>query len=254
MPEPNIRAVERAVSIIKLLAEEHRPLGIGEISKATGLAPATVHRVLATLMKDDWIEQNGRTSRYRLGFGLLGTAAATLACTPLVERARGILIRVSAISELHSWLGVLVGRRIAYLAEAEGRGGKYAQFQAGVSQFAHATCGGKVLLAWLPEDERKRLYRGSRELHSYTRNTITNPAVLENELNDIRTKGYGIDRAELRDSWYGIAVPVHGTDGRVIAALVTGGIDVPLERLVGLVPEVRFLSQELSLELGTDDE
>lgn len=253
MPEPTIRAVERTLSIIKLLAEEHGPLGIGEIAKATGLAPATVHRVLVTLMQEDWIEQSTRTSRYRLGFGLLGTAAASLASTPLVEKARATLLRVSAISELYSWLGVLVGRQIAYLAEVEAKSGKYAPFQAGVGQHAHATCGGKVLLAGLPEGERKRLYRGARDLHRYTQNTVTDPATLEEELAEVGARGYAIDKGELRDSWYGVAVPVNDTDGRVIAALITGGLDVSMERLESLVPEMRFLSHELSFDLARDD-
>lgn len=253
MAEPTIRAVERTLAIIKYLAEEHRPLSIGEISRATTLAPATVHRVLGTLMKDDWVEQNARTSRYRLGFGLLGTAAATMVSTPLVDKARMTLVRVSAMSELHSWLGVLVGMRIAYLAEAEGKSGKYAPFQPGISHHAHAICGGKVLLAAVSEDERKRLYRGQRELHRYTANTIVTPAALEREFEEVRARGYAIDRAELSDSWYGVAVPVRGTDGRVIATLITGGIDVPIARLESFVPELRFLSQDLSLELGRDD-
>jgi DNA-binding IclR family transcriptional regulator len=256
--EPTIRAVERTLAIIRLLAEETRPLSIAEVSKGTALAPATVHRMLATLMKEDWVEQNPRTSRYRLGLGLLGTAAASLAYTPLVGKARATLLRVSQLAGLYSWLGVLVGRRIAYLAQVEGTASAHstylhAPFQPGVGQYAHATCGGKVLLAALSRTERQRLYRGRNQLERYTDKTITYPERLEEELEEVRARGYALDPGELREAWHGIAVPVHAADGRVIAAIVTGGIDIPLEKVEALVPEVRFLSQELTLELGIDE-
>jgi DNA-binding IclR family transcriptional regulator len=249
-----VRAVDRALSIIKLLAEERRPLGIGEIAEATGLAPATVHRFLASLAKEDWVEQNPVTSRYRLGFGLLGTAAAALAYTPLVSKARGTLQRVSDVTGLDSWLGVLVGRRVAYLAQGEGRQGRHGDFQAGVHHAAHATCGGKVLLAGLPLAERRRLYRGRRRLRSYTSRTITDLSALEGALEEVGTKGYAIDPGELRQSWYGVAVPVRGSEGRVIATIITGGREADLDQLAALVPELKFLSEELSIEISQEDE
>jgi DNA-binding IclR family transcriptional regulator len=253
MPDPGIRAVDRTTLIIRLLAEERRPLTIGDISAATRLAPSTVHRILSTLMKDDWVEQNPATTRYHLGFGLLGIAATSLLETPLVEKARATLVRISAVSDLHSWLGVLVGRRIAYLSEVEGRQSKYRPFEVGRTHHAHATCGGKLLLAALDPSEVKRLYRNVRELQRYTDVTITDPTSLEGELEEIRTKGFALDRGELRESWYGVAVPVRVEDGRVIAALVTGGLEVPLEQLEALVPEIKFLSTELTMQLSAYD-
>jgi DNA-binding IclR family transcriptional regulator len=253
LPEPTIRATERSLSVIKLMAEEHRPLSIGEISRATALAPATVHRVLLTLMKDDWIEQNPRTSRYRLGFGLLGTAAVSLAFTPLVAKARQALLRVTALSRQYSWLGVLVGRRIAYLAEVEGRATKYDPFQAGVNQYAHATCGGKVLLAALPAGEIDRLYRDTSQLHRYTEKTITERSLLAAELEKVRNQGYALDEGQLRQHWNGVALPVRGLDGRVIAALITGGLDVPMADLEAMVPDLCFISQELTIDLARDE-
>lgn len=249
-----IRAVDRALSIIKLLAEERVPLGIGEISQATGLAPATVHRILATLLKEDWVEQSPSTSRYRLGFGLLGTAAAALAYTPLVARAKGTLARVSDLTGYNSWLGVLVGRRVAYLAQARGRDGPQNDFQAGIHHAAHATCGGHVLLAALPAAERRRLYRGRRQLRAYTPRTTTDLAELERVLEEVAERGYAIDTGEIREYWTGVAVPVRGADGRVIATLITGGLHVPLEKLESFVPDLKFLAAELSMEISLDDE
>lgn len=249
-----IRAVERALSIVKLLAEERVPMAIGEVSQATGLAPATVHRILATLLKEDWVEQNPSTSRYRLGFGLLGTAAVALAYTPLVARAKGTLMRVSEISEMPSWLGVLVGRRVAYLAQAEGRMGVKTDFFAGVHHAAHATSGGKVLLAGLPPAERRRLYRGRRELRAYTPLTITDMHALEQAIEDAGKHGYALDRGEVRAGWTGVAVPVRSGDGRVIATIITGAMNAPIDRLESLVPDLNFLSAELSIEISLDDD
>jgi DNA-binding IclR family transcriptional regulator len=39
-----IRSVQRALAILRLLAEERKPLWVAEVAAATGLPPATAHR------------------------------------------------------------------------------------------------------------------------------------------------------------------------------------------------------------------
>ena len=252
-PSGSVRAVDRALAIVQLLAEERRPLAIIEISKATGLSPATVHRSLSTLLQRDWVEQNPRTSRYRLGFGLLGTAAAALNYTPLVQRAQNVLIRMSAVSEYHSWLGVLVGRRVAYLAKAEGVRGRRTEFSVGVHQPAHAQSAGKILLADLSSTEIKRLYRG-RKLRTYNPATISDLTRLEEELHCVAVQGYAVDIGEIRESARTVSVPVRRADGRLIASLTTGGYEADLDYLLPLIPELKFLAEELALDMTMDDD
>jgi DNA-binding IclR family transcriptional regulator len=250
-----IRTLDRGLQIVHYLAEERRSVGVSQIAQATGLPAGTVHRLLAALMARDWVEQNPQTSKYHLGFGLLGVAAAATAYTPLVDRARPVLKRLSEISGLHSYLGVLVGSHTAYLAMAEGRDADVHEFDRGLLQPAHATSAGKVLLAYLPQEEFDRLYPANRPLVAYTSKTLADVEALRQELARIRKEGLAWDRGEMKESWHGVAIRIRGSDGRVIASMKTGGataVATP-EHLKRVAEEMRVLSVELSVQLGMGD-
>jgi DNA-binding IclR family transcriptional regulator len=248
--------VERTLAIIRLLAEERRSLGVAEIGASTGLPQATVHRLLATLVGSGWVDQSRYTARYRLGHGILGSAAIALAHAPLLERGRPFLARVAELSGLSAYLSVLVGRRVTFLARATAQDGKPNDFHAGITQPAHCTAAGKVLLAYLPAEERRALYKETRVLRRYTERTITDPAVLADELHTIAARGYAMDSGEFGDQYRSVAVPVRDDTGAVIAALSCGGFEdlmTPrlMERMRG---EMVVLADELSHQLGLTEE
>jgi DNA-binding IclR family transcriptional regulator len=62
-----VRSVERAVSILFLVAQNDRPLGLSEISRSVGLDKATTLRLLTTLEGSNLIQQDIATRRYLLG-------------------------------------------------------------------------------------------------------------------------------------------------------------------------------------------
>ena len=91
----------------------------------------------------------------------------------------------------------------------------------------HCTGLGKVLLAYLPEKERKRiLFR--KELPRLTENTITNKRELEKELNKVREQGFALDREENEKDVRCVAAPIRNYQGEVIAAL---SISSPIFRI-----------------------
>lgn len=137
-----VQSVRRALHILRLLAEERRSLGVTEIVNETGLPQATVHRLLKTLVESGWVDQSPRTAHYRLGHGILGSAALALAHAPLIERGRLFLTRVAELSGLSAYISVLVGRRVTFLAHATARHETENLFHAGITQPAHCTAGG----------------------------------------------------------------------------------------------------------------
>jgi DNA-binding IclR family transcriptional regulator len=247
----SIRSVQRALGIVRLLAEVRKPLGVAEVSQQTGLPPATAHRLLVTLVDEGWVQQDPQSTQYELGTGILGTAAVALAYSPFIQSAKVTLSDISEVSGLNSFLGVLVGHRVAYLASALGREGHDVKFRVGVVEQAHAIADGKVLLASLDPAEVRSLYKG-RALRQFTPSTITDLDRLESELSDVRAKGYAVDRGERTEQWFYVAVPVRGRMGSVIAAIVCGGHEsvLPPEKLEWLPHEMRIAAEQLSIRLG----
>ena len=60
-------------------------------------------------------------------------------------------------------------------------------------------------------------------MHLLTPNTLTNPALLSDELSDIRRRGFSLDREEFHEGMAAIAVPVTDPHGQFYAALAIHG-------------------------------
>lgn len=84
----------------------------------------------------------------------------------------------------------------------------------------HTSAPGKVLLAYQPLDERKKIY-ALMDFKKFTANTITSPTDFEAELDSIREKGYGLDVSEELEGCHCIGVPVFDASRTAVAALWT---------------------------------
>jgi DNA-binding IclR family transcriptional regulator len=250
------KAVERVAAIVMTLAEEARPMGIAEVSEAASLPQATVHRLLNALVNPGWVEKDPSTGRYRLGHGLLGPSVATLSHSPLVENGQSIVNRAAEMGGhgANSVLSVLVGRTVVYLARSS-QEQERGTLLPGFSRPAHASASGKVLLAFMEPEARRRLYRGQRQLRQFTPKTIPDVESLEAQLAGVRENGYAVEKGEYREYIINIAVPVHGADGKVVAALTCGGrpeIMSP-EHTVFVREELTHLAEDLSSLAGFRD-
>src|SRR5699024_5509277 len=143
----SVQSVERAAAVLRLLARRSTPLGIGEIAASLGLAKATAHGIVRTLLRVDFIEQDSDSSKYRLGTALLHLGAGYVDVNELRSRAM-------------NWADALAGRSgetVRIATPAEGgvlvvhhvfRPDDTAQsLEVGAVLPAHATALGKALLA-----------------------------------------------------------------------------------------------------------
>jgi IclR family acetate operon transcriptional repressor len=241
-----VRSVQRAARIITALAEHPYPMGVLELSSRVRLSPASVHRMLTTLVSVGWVEQNSRTAKYRLGTRMLGIGSTGLITSPLVQNGRAFLTTLAKLTGHHTALSTLVGLRVIHLARVAGLEGGTPGFEPGVSQPAHAMADGKLLLAYLPKEERQYLYEVD-ELVSYTSRTIVDPEVLEEELELIRQRGYAVDRNERFEVHRGVAVPVLDLDGRpLLAMLAIGSIARDPDYEAWLVQQMQLMAAEMS--------
>ena len=128
-----------------------------ELAGRTGLAPATVHRMLSTLLKLGWIERDPRSSRYELSGRMIGNAALAVANSPLLNHGYPLLQRLTDATGLNSFLAVLVSRGSVLLARVHGQNGTTLDFQIGKVLPLHASASGKVFLANLTRDGARRV-------------------------------------------------------------------------------------------------
>jgi IclR family transcriptional regulator, acetate operon repressor len=64
------QAVTRALAVLACFRDGSPDLGVSDIARALELKPSTAHRLVRTLLRAGFLEQNTDTSRYRLGNAL----------------------------------------------------------------------------------------------------------------------------------------------------------------------------------------
>jgi len=216
----NLQSVNRALRALELIAEAGQ-LGVTELGRRLDVHKATASRLIATLAERGMVERDPITEKYRLGFGLIRLAGAAMASMDIVRIARPMLEDLADRTRETVNLGVLSGDAVVYIDQVTGTRSIVAVSWVGRRTPLHCTSNGKVLLANVGEAERARLL--THPLARETRSTVTDPATLESQLDEIRRRGYASTMEELEEGLNAVAAPVRRADGEVVAALSVSG-------------------------------
>jgi DNA-binding IclR family transcriptional regulator len=113
----------------------------------------------------------------------------------------------------------------------------------------HATALGKAILAYLPEAGREEIL--NQPLRALTEHTVTEPALLRHQLEEIRARGYATDKEEVVPGISCVAAPIFDHTQGVVGALSVAGTDARLHAEVpDLVEPVLAGATTVSLRLG----
>jgi DNA-binding IclR family transcriptional regulator len=217
----HVAAVERAVTLLDLLAGDASELGTNELARRTGLGASTVSRTLATLAAGGLVEHVPESGRYRLGVRLVQLGHAALARLDLRDLARPHLGELAASTGETATISV-PGEPDAVTVEfVQSPSSVQSVAQLGRPSIAHATAAGKVVLAWggvpLP----------LAPLRPFTARTITDPEALSREVARVRKRGWAHAVREREEDLSALAAPVLGTSGELVAVL---GLQGPASR------------------------
>ncbi|RYG88319.1 MAG: IclR family transcriptional regulator [Alphaproteobacteria bacterium] len=203
-------------------------IGVREAAKALSMTPSSAHRVIMALVEEGLLEQQPDSSRYVLGLEMVRLAhtvtdrwsVRTIAQEPLrqlvaaseeaaflnlYDRARGEIIGVECVEsnqvlryvvELHKWKPVYVG------------------------------AAGWAVMAHLDDAERQAIVKRTA-LEPVTALSITDPLDLEEQLDQVRVRGYAITHGQRIPGAVGLAVPLFGPSGRVFGSI---GLSMPEQR------------------------
>ena len=246
-----IQSVDRAVELLKAVAANRTPQSVGELADSVGLNRSTAWRLLMTLEHHGLIDRDPLTQRYVTGYEILRLAASASAHELIASRARKTMDRLARATGESVSLVVLTPRGIVAIDQSDTR--KIASISVvGVHLPVHATASGKVRLALADRHEREDLMTG--RLEAFTDQTITSKRALLAALEDVRRRGYAIERDEFEAGVSGVSAPVFDPKGNVAAFLSIWGLSsrLPDERLTELGPIVKQAADEVSAQLGAN--
>ena len=229
-----VQSLDRALEMLRLLGSEPE-MRVTDLARRLEVHKSTVFRLLSTLQEHGLVEQNPTTEKYRLGYGLVRLAGAVVAELDLARASRSVLQELATRTGETVNLAILQGDQVVNIDQIAAPNLVVNVNWVGKQTPLHATSNGKVLLAYLSEDERRRLL--DRSLPRLTPRTITDPRILEKQLRRVLTDGYAFTLEELELGLNAVAAPVYAADGRVQAAVSVAG------------PSYRVTPQRLS-ELG----
>ena len=253
-PKYPIKVLNKSLSILDILLQHDSSMHMTEISEKLGLYPSTTHRILDTLKHWGYVEQDPKTQKYRLGLKLLELGMAKLHQMDLVKEATPYLKELVKLCNETVHLGVREEGEVLYLAKEESSQTIRMISYVGKRAPLHCTALGKVLLAHLSTEERKKTL-GEKVLRRLTENTITDEEELEKELGKVREQGFALDREENEKDVRCIAAPIRNYQGKVIAAI---SISSPIFRIDknaqnNLKEALIETSEKISKRLGYDD-
>jgi DNA-binding IclR family transcriptional regulator len=229
-------------------------MNMTEISEKLGLYPSTTHRILDTLKHWGYVEQEPDNQKYRLGLKVLELGMAKLQQIDLVREATPYLKELVNQCNETAHLGVLEGGDVLYLAKVESSQTIRMCSYVGKRAPLHCTALGKVLLAFLPEEERNKILE-QKGLPRLTENTITDRNKLEKQLTKIQKQGFALDQEENEKDVRCIAAPIRNYRGRVIAAVSISGPAFRIDEKVQNNLKVALIetSTKISKRLGYDE-
>ena len=245
-----VQSVDRAMSILELLADSDGELGVSELGRRLGVHKATASRLVSTLEGHRLVERNPLTEKVRLGYGLVHLAGSAIAGLDLVGQARPILRDLAERTSETVNLAVLDGDEVLNVDQVAGTRSVVSVSWVGRRTPAHCTSNGKILLAFGPEDLRERILSGPLERR--TARTIVDRAKLRAELEAVCSRGWARTVEELEEGLNAVSAPVLGAAASLLAAVSVAGPAFRLRpaELPGLARLAIEAADAISLRMG----
>lgn len=213
-----VKTVAKVLDLLEHVAAVGRPVSVSELAATTGFNVSTAHRLMQTLTRRNYVDQDPSTRAYTLGPRLLELGSAYTRSLDLIGAARPRIEELRDLASETVHLAILSERDVVEICTAAGRQAVTVSMGAGRRDPAHCTATGKVLLAALPPGEIERFFAAG-PLQSATPRSITDRKAFVAELTRVRKAGYAIDDEELCADVCCVGVPILNRSGRTVAAL-----------------------------------
>ncbi len=211
--------IEKTFSILeRVMAHQTSGLSFSEIVKTGNLPKSSAHRILHHLVNLGYLVFDQNTKKFRGSLKIARLGAMVTEGIDLRTVARPYLEHLHEMTGHTCHLGILNGTRGVYLDKIEPKTYGIRLFSAAGKEFPlHCTAIGKTLLAFSDPALKSQVL--AEKLDSYTEYTITDPAILHDELEKIIKNGYAVDQEEITRGIVCVAAPIMSQNQGVLASI-----------------------------------
>jgi len=238
------------MGLLGLFSVEQTEFGLSELARLAGLDKAATRRLLVSLAKHGFIEQDAESRRYRLGTGFLRLARIREITLPTAEICQGVVDWLTEMTNETAHASVRGAGALTTIAYCEPMRGTIVHIDPGEALPFHATASGIVYLGFAPSAERDSLLRG--RLASFTGHTPVHRAEVLRRAEQAFAQGYCFNERGFEDEVSGVAVPFFGTSGAVAGtvAVATPSSRMTAERREQVTELLLQASARITAALG----
>lgn len=244
-------AVDKALSILELVARTPTPLSLAAIAEHWNMPKPTTHRLVQTLVRRGYVRQDA-DSTYVAGPRTLELGRGA--------RARFDYARVArpSMSDLHDETGKTVqfgtadDFEVRCVDQIDGGGPVRMASQVGQVLDLHTTAIGKAVLAY-SAPERREEFLARESFEQKTPKSIVTRRALVRRLDLVFEQGYAIDEAEDQLHVIAVAAPVfsaHNLSALGAVAIVAPDFEMSRVDAEAIAPRVVATAASISTALG----
>jgi len=236
----------RPLTVLELLTESTQPLTLAQLAGLMRVPKSTLMRLLQSMEKHGYVLHMPAERGFVTGPRANTLALKTLRGTNMRRACRAVLRNlVNRLGETCN-LTVPDAGRVLYVERVETSEPLRMHLPLGTWVPMHCTASGKLFLASMSLLERQSIL--SRQiLVRHSPHTIIDRQELEAELAKNMKRGVGVDNEEFVRGMIAVSVPVHGPDGKVVAAIACHAptARLSLDHLFENVPQLRSAATEM---------
>ena len=211
-----IAGLQKGLSIIETFDYANPRMTAAQVGARTGLTRTASRRHLLTLAHLGYVATDGKL--FWLTPAVLRLGHSYLESSRLPRIVQPFLQRVTAGTSETAFMSVLDGGDIVYIARNGSNVYMNTGYVVGARVQAQVTSAGMLLLA-LSDPAWLAKWFTSHQLKPYTTHTVTDPALLRQEMAHIRAQRWCVSEQQLELDMRGIAVPLIDLRGGLVCAL-----------------------------------
>jgi DNA-binding IclR family transcriptional regulator len=237
----------RLIALLEVIAAKDERPTLQRLAVETGWPKPTVHRMLQQLEAAGLLQRERDGRQYATGVRLR-RLAENLLLHDSHHGARHAVLRhlVGEIGESCN-ITALSGGEVVYLDRVETAAPLRFYLHPGSRVPAHCSASGKVFLAQMTAEQRRRLLAHA-PLEKYTANTATTLPALERAVARVQRDGYALDDEEFLPGLVCLAVGVPAASGRssLCVAVQAPVVRATVETAKRWLPALRRAAQSLA--------
>ena len=210
----------KGLKMLEAVARSDGPRGVSELARELAITRSNAHRLLQTLSALGYVRHDPERGQYESTLRLFELGSGIVNRLDLREIAHPIMQSLAREVDENVIISVRDGNEILVLDRIESTRALRTYTPLGARSPMHCTSPGKVLLAHAAAEVVDAV---ARTLTVFTPRTVSSRAALNAELARVRAQGHAAVRSEWREDIAGIAAPIIGSDGTVVAAMSVSG-------------------------------